>query len=81
MAPARQDNSLVPFGPKLFGSIRPDDLRWRASNQMKIPNADFLEWTGSEHLSAWLCGCRREARTLCTGNQNQLASTTIVVHW
>ena len=34
--------------------IRPDDLSWRISNLMKIPNADFLERTGSEHLSARL---------------------------
>lgn len=34
--------------------IAPDDLRWRPSNLMKIPNADFLERTGSENLSARL---------------------------
>lgn len=34
--------------------ITPDDLHWRPSNLMKIPNADFLERTGSEHLSARL---------------------------
>ncbi|HEU0273389.1 MAG TPA: cupin domain-containing protein [Candidatus Udaeobacter sp.] len=34
--------------------ITPDDLRWRRSNLMKIPNADFLERTGSENLSARL---------------------------
>jgi mannose-6-phosphate isomerase-like protein (cupin superfamily) len=34
--------------------IRPDDLEWRVSNLMKIPNADFLERTGSENLSARL---------------------------
>ena len=28
--------------------IKPDDLSWRPSNLMKIPNADFLERTGSE---------------------------------
>jgi oxalate decarboxylase/phosphoglucose isomerase-like protein (cupin superfamily) len=27
--------------------IGPDDLQWRPSNLMKIPNADFLERTGS----------------------------------
>jgi mannose-6-phosphate isomerase-like protein (cupin superfamily) len=32
--------------------IRPDDLNWRPSNIMKIPNADFLERTGSENLGA-----------------------------
>lgn len=34
--------------------ITPDDLQWRPSNLMKIPNADFLERTGSEHLGARL---------------------------
>lgn len=34
--------------------IRPDDLAWRPSNLMQIPNADFLERTGSEILGARL---------------------------
>jgi mannose-6-phosphate isomerase-like protein (cupin superfamily) len=34
--------------------ITPGDLHWRPSNLMKIPNADFLERTGSEHLGARL---------------------------
>jgi len=34
--------------------IKPDDLHWRPSNLMKIPNADFLERTGSENLAARL---------------------------
>ena len=34
--------------------IKPEDLTWRLSNLMKIPNADFLERTGSENLSARL---------------------------
>jgi mannose-6-phosphate isomerase-like protein (cupin superfamily) len=34
--------------------IGPDDLHWRPSNLMRIPNADFLERTGSENLSARL---------------------------
>ena len=34
--------------------IGPDDLQWRPSNLMRIPNADFLERTGSENLSARL---------------------------
>src|SRR5437899_2511905 len=32
--------------------ISPDDLHWRPSNLMRIPNADYLERTGSENLSA-----------------------------
>lgn len=32
--------------------IKPDDLRWRPSNIMRIPNADFLERTGSQILGA-----------------------------
>src|ERR671916_2113230 len=34
--------------------IKPDDLQWRPSNLMKIPNADYLERTGSENLAARL---------------------------
>ena len=34
--------------------ITPDDLHWRPSNIMKIPNADFLERTGSQNLGARL---------------------------
>jgi mannose-6-phosphate isomerase-like protein (cupin superfamily) len=34
--------------------IKPEDLSWRLSNLMKIPNADFLERTGSENLGARL---------------------------
>jgi len=34
--------------------IKPDDLQWRPSNMMRIPNADFLERTGSEILGARL---------------------------
>ena len=34
--------------------IKPEDLFWRPSNLMKIPNADFLERTGSENLNARL---------------------------
>jgi mannose-6-phosphate isomerase-like protein (cupin superfamily) len=34
--------------------IKPDELAWRPSNIMKIPNADFLERTKSEILGARL---------------------------
>jgi mannose-6-phosphate isomerase-like protein (cupin superfamily) len=34
--------------------IKPEDLEWRLSNLMRIPNADFLERTGTENLSARL---------------------------
>src|SRR3954465_3633664 len=34
--------------------IKPDDLHWRPSNLMQIPNADYLERTGSENLGARL---------------------------
>ena len=40
--------------PTGYRLINPEDLRWRPSNLMKIPNADFLERTGSEHLGARL---------------------------
>ncbi len=34
--------------------IKPEDLLWRPSNLMKIPNADYLERTGSENMGARL---------------------------
>jgi hypothetical protein len=34
--------------------ITPDDLTWRLSNLMRIPNADYLERTGSHNLGARL---------------------------
>ncbi len=34
--------------------IKPENLSWRPSNLMKIPNADYLERTGSENLGARL---------------------------
>ena len=34
--------------------IKPDDLDWRPSNIMQIPNADFLERSGSQILGARL---------------------------
>jgi mannose-6-phosphate isomerase-like protein (cupin superfamily) len=34
--------------------ITPDNLAWRPSNLMRIPNADFLERSGSEILGARL---------------------------
>jgi mannose-6-phosphate isomerase-like protein (cupin superfamily) len=37
-----------------FFVIGPEDLSWRLSNLMKIPNADFLERTKSEILGARL---------------------------
>jgi mannose-6-phosphate isomerase-like protein (cupin superfamily) len=37
---------------KKFFVIKPQDLFWRPSNLMKIPNADFLERTKSEILGA-----------------------------
>ena len=37
-----------------FYVIKPEDLAWRPSNMMRIPNADFLERTRSEILGARL---------------------------
>ena len=34
--------------------IKPEELHWRPSNLMQIPNADFLERTKSENLGARL---------------------------
>jgi mannose-6-phosphate isomerase-like protein (cupin superfamily) len=39
---------------KRFFVIKPEDLKWRLSNLMRIPNADYLERTGSEILGARL---------------------------
>src|SRR5258705_11812376 len=44
--------SMTPI--KTFFVIKPEDLFWRPSNMMKIPNADFLERTKSEILGARL---------------------------
>jgi len=45
--------------------IKPEDLHWRPSNLMMIPNADFLERTGSEKLGARLWRLpRKSANTL-----------------
>ena len=45
--------------------IEPKDLLWRPSNLMQIPNADYLERTGSETLSARLWRLQpRSANTL-----------------
>jgi len=40
--------------PAGYHLITPEDLSWRPSNLMKIPNADFLERTGSEKMGARL---------------------------
>jgi mannose-6-phosphate isomerase-like protein (cupin superfamily) len=37
-----------------YQRIKPEDLSWRPSNLMKIPNADYLERTGSENLGVRL---------------------------
>ena len=34
--------------------VKPDDLHWRPSNLMRIPNADYLERSGSQILGARL---------------------------
>jgi mannose-6-phosphate isomerase-like protein (cupin superfamily) len=39
---------------KGYQLVTPGDLAWRPSNLMKIPNADYLERTGSENLGARL---------------------------
>ena len=39
---------------KRFFVIKPEELKWRPSNLMRIPNADYLERTGSEILGARL---------------------------
>jgi hypothetical protein len=45
--------------------IRPEDLTWRPSNLMQIPNADYLERTGTEAMGARLWRLpRKSANTL-----------------
>ena len=45
--------------------IKPEDLHWRPSNLMNIPNADYLERTGSESIGARLWRLRpKSANTL-----------------
>lgn len=39
---------------KGYHLITPEDLSWRPSNLMQIPNADYLERTGSENIGARL---------------------------
>ena len=34
--------------------IKPEDLHWRSSSLIRIPNADYLERTGSENMGARL---------------------------
>src|SRR5512146_2637008 len=41
---------MKPIDP--YRRITPQDLQWRPSNLMQIPNADYLERTGSENLGA-----------------------------
>jgi mannose-6-phosphate isomerase-like protein (cupin superfamily) len=48
------DASARPKTVQGYHLITPADLTWRESNLMKIPNADFLERTGSENLAARL---------------------------
>ncbi|GAT33442.1 mannose-6-phosphate isomerase, cupin superfamily [Terrimicrobium sacchariphilum] len=40
--------------PAGYHLITPEDLTWRPSNMMKVPNADYLERTGSEKMGARL---------------------------
>jgi mannose-6-phosphate isomerase-like protein (cupin superfamily) len=41
-------------GVQAYILIKPESLLWRPSNLMKIPNADYLERTGSHNLGARL---------------------------
>jgi mannose-6-phosphate isomerase-like protein (cupin superfamily) len=47
-------NAPTPKAIAGYHVIRPEDLAWRPSNLMKIPNADYLERTGSENMGARL---------------------------
>lgn len=51
----RSKSHLAAMQPiKGYFLIKPEDLHWRPSNLMNIPNADFLEQTKSEILGARL---------------------------
>jgi mannose-6-phosphate isomerase-like protein (cupin superfamily) len=52
----RDNFQLLPTMKAIHGYhlIRLQDLHWRPSNLMKIPNADYLERTGSENIGARL---------------------------
>jgi mannose-6-phosphate isomerase-like protein (cupin superfamily) len=45
-------NTMMPIDGYFL--VKPDDLHWRPSNMMKIPNADLLERTKTEILGARL---------------------------
>jgi len=51
--------------------ITPDDLHWRPSNLMKIPNADYLERTGSEISERGFGVFHPGARTRCTSTYSR----------
>ena len=58
--------------------IKADDLAWRPSNLMRIPNADYLERTGSENLGARLWRLPpKSANTLISisGRRNFISSS------
>ena len=54
MAEVFESKSSVMKSIEGYFLIKPEDLHWRLSNLMKIPNADFLERTNSENLGARL---------------------------
>src|SRR5690606_33128669 len=45
---------MIMSSPSLYTVIQPTDLNWKLSNLMEIPNADFLERTGSKAMGARL---------------------------
>ena len=58
--------------------IKPEDLHWRPSNMMKVPNADFLERTKSEILGARFGGFHPTAPMRCAstfGLRNFISSS------
>ena len=57
--------------------IAPGDLHWRPSNIMRIPNADYLERTGSKNLGARLW--RLPPRSANTLHRHKLAEEFYVL--
>jgi hypothetical protein len=75
---ARVGLDWVMKGIQSYNLIKPEDLHWRPSNLMKIPNADYLERTGSANLGARLCSLQRLQLTEHGGDQ--FADSRMNVH-
>ena len=55
--------------------VKPEDLLWRVSNLMKIPNADYLERTGGTRVPSW-CNDQAGSVALLSGRSETVAPGT-----